>query len=61
MLNCPYVADRVSKHPNVHIRMLDWNDTFEANPQGVFTNGGVHIVISADTVVIFSQSLGLTS
>jgi hypothetical protein len=43
-LNCSHVADGVSKHPNIRIRLLDWNDALEANPQGVFTDESVHTI-----------------
>lgn len=44
------VADGVSKHPNMRIRLLDWNDALDANPQGLFTDQGVHIITGADLV-----------
>ena len=44
------VSDGVSKHPNMRIRLLDWNDALDANPQGLFTDEGVDVITGADLV-----------
>ena len=34
----------------MRIRLLDWNDALDANPQGLFPDEGVHIITGADLV-----------
>ena len=54
--NYSSIADGVFRHPNMQIRLLDWNDALEANPQGVLTDEGIHIVTGADLVRRYSLS-----
>ena len=54
--NYSRITDGVFRHLNMQIRLLDWNDALEANPQGVLTDEGVHIVTGADLVHIYSLS-----
>lgn len=50
VLNSSHATDGVSKHPNMRIRLLDWNDALDANPQGAFIDKAVHIITGADLV-----------
>ena len=48
--NVSRATDGVSKHPNMRIRPLDWNDALDANPQGHFPDEDIHILTGADLV-----------
>jgi len=52
--NYSRIADAAFRHSNMQIRLLDRNGALEANPQGVLTDEGVHIVTGADLVRRYS-------